>query len=274
MSTTQPAQITLSVGPRNAFSEGGLRFYQWMGENYPSVTTLRRMAGMPFGLHMWTLGKTVDRAIDEYDELGVMLRNAKTAADPEAAVKAVKAWLRAASTEERDAAANLGTRVHDAATSGKTLISPDVKPFVTQYQDWLVKSRFKVLYTERQCWNLKLGYAGTFDILGELPSGEIVVVDLKTGKNTYTEHAIQLMAYAFGEHVGEDDVIDQAATKALLAASGVAILHLRPDGWKWQRVRVTPELFTAFKGLLDFAKFAHAHPKIDDLLIAERSGHA
>lgn len=265
--------ITLTVGPRNAYtnSENGLRFYRWKGTDYPSVTTIRRMAGLTFGLHAWAVSKVVDRAVTSYADLGKMIGQGT----PEQ-IKATKTWLRAASTEERDAAANLGTRVHDAVAQGHpvTGVSADLAPFVLQFMHWLSVSRAKIVLTERQVWNLTLGYAGTFDMLVEFPDGAIWVIDLKTGKGTYTDHALQLIAYSMAEFVGEDDVLDQQATDLLKSAVGMALLHLRPDGWKFQAIKITPKLFRAFRGLLAFATFSSEHPTIDTLILAEKTGSA
>lgn len=265
--------MTITVGPRNAYtnSETGLRFYRWQGVDYPSVTTIRRMAGLTFGLHNWAIGKVVDRAINSYSDLGKMI--AQGTPDQ---IKATKSWLRAASTEERDAAASLGTRVHDAASQNRPVsgVPADIAPFLRQFQDWLAKSRASILLTERQVWNLTLGYAGTFDMLVRFPDGQVWVIDLKTGKGTYTDHALQCIAYSMAEFVGEDDVLDQQATDLLKEAVGMALLHLRPDGWKFQAIKVTPKLFKAFRGLLLFAKFSAEHPTIDTLILAEKSGSA
>jgi hypothetical protein len=54
----------------------------------------------------------------------------------------------------------------------------------------------------------------------------------------------------------------------------MALLHLRPDGWTFQRIDVTPALFNAFRGLLTFAIFMFAHQRIDGLVRASKSGAA
>lgn len=265
--------ITMTVGPRNAHTNAdtGLRYYRWNGVDYPSVTTIRRMAGLGFGLHNWAIGKVVDRAIDSYADLGKMIGQGT----PDQ-VKATKSWLRAASTEERDKAANLGTRVHDAVAEGHPItgIHAELVPYVRQFQHWLATSGAVIITTERQVWNLTLGYAGTFDMLVQFPDGSIWVIDLKTGKGTYTDHALQCIAYSMAEFVGEDDVRDEVATGYLLKASGMALLHLRPNGWKFQAIKVTPKLFKAFRGLLLFATFSAEHPTIDTLVLAQREGSA
>jgi hypothetical protein len=229
------------------------------------------MAGLSFGLHMWALGKVVDRAVDDVGSLNRMIIDN----DPVTA-KAAKAWLRSASTEERDRAADLGTRVHDAATSGRVPgeVSPDVRSFLIQYRDWLETTGVTILTVERQVYNPTLGYAGTFDLLARFPDGRVFVVDIKTGKGTYSDHALQCVGYAMAEFVGENDVRDEKVTRLLLEADGIAILHIRPDGWSWKVIDVTPDLFSAFRGLLTFATWSHKHKKIDSLLESIEEGHA
>ena len=264
--------LTVAVGPRNAYTnQQGLRMYRWQGQDYPSVTTIRRMAGLPYGLHEWAIGKVTTRAVDGYLELGQILEPGT----PEA-IKAARSWLRNASIEERDRAASIGIQVHDPATSSKPLteVGADVAPFLRQYLDWLAVSHAEVLAFERQVWNLTIGYAGTFDLLVRFPNGSTWCVDIKTGKGTYPEHALQCLGYAMAEFIGNDDVVDRAMTKELRATSGVAILHLSATGWSWAEVVVTPELWRGFLGLLAFAKFAHENPNMDTLTRGDRKGAA
>jgi hypothetical protein len=265
--------MTLTVGPRNAYtSQRGLRYYQWKGVDYPSVTTIRRMAGLPFNLSEWQISKVIERAIDGYQDLGKIIGKG----DNPDTIKAAKKWLRSASMEERDAAALLGTRVHDAATSQRDLtkVSADLAPYLRQFYDWLHRSKARIITVERQVWNLTVGYAGTFDMLIEFPDGRIFVVDLKTGKGTWAEHALQAIGYAMAEFVGEDDVRDEPVTQNLRDAAGIALLHLSKVGWAWQQITVTPKLWKAFLGLHTFALFAEEHPTIDTLLTNKISGAA
>jgi hypothetical protein len=273
--------ITVAPGPRNAHTDSatGLRFYRWHGRDLPSVTTIRRLAGLPFGLHQWAISQVVKRAVDQYDELGAMLtrpRRPRERVLEKNRAKEAGQWLRKAATEERDRSAELGTKVHDAATSGKGLmdVEAEVRPRLRQFYAWLEDSGATILATEKQVWNLRLGYAGTFDLLVRLPNGYVYVVDIKTGKGTYVEHALQLIAYAMAEFIGEDNVIDHELTELLHGAQGMALLHLSDSGWEWQDVRVTPVMFDAFKGLLAFASFAHDHASIEGLLAEQIEGVA
>jgi hypothetical protein len=272
--------VTVSAGPKNAQTdpETGLRYYEWKGRKLPSSTSLRRMAGLPFRLHQWAISKVVQRAVDENAILRTMLdrpkRPRERVRDKNVAKEAGK-WLRSAATEERDAAAELGTYVHDAAVHGLALSQADpiARPYLIQFYDWLHSSGVNVIATEKQVFNLTEGYAGTFDLLVEWPrSGDIGVIDIKTGSGTYADHALQVCSYAMGEFIGEDDVIDVALTDALHKANTMALLHLTETGWRYQRVVPTPRMFDAFKGLIAYATWMAENPDLLPLLDADVQG--
>jgi hypothetical protein len=229
-------------------------------------------------LHQWALSKVIERAVEEHDLLQTMMnrpvRKRERVRDKNVRKEAGR-WLRSAATEERDAAAELGTLVHDLAVRRVALANvadPDAYPFLVQFYDWLRVSGATIIATEQQVFNLTVGYAGTFDCLVEFPNGDIAVVDLKTGRGTYAEHALQLVSYSLAEFVGADDVIDVGLTQLLHSANTMALLHLRADGWKYQRVPADPGMFRAFRALAAFAVWMAKHPTIDGLVDYEEEG--
>ena len=111
-----------------------------------------------------------------------------------------------------------------------------------------------------------------FDLLVRLRDGSIHLVDLKTGKGTYPEYALQLFAYAMAEFVGEDDVVDEAATALLQAIKGMAVLHLTDTGWEYIALRPDPETWSAFRGLLAFAVWMATHRDMASVTLASRTG--
>jgi hypothetical protein len=263
--------IVVAPGPRNARTDPatGLRFYRWQGRDLPSVTSIRRMAGLPHGLHAWTIERVISHALDHLPEIADRLRSG----DP-AQLKLVRHELRTAATAQRDRAAELGTAVHDAAASGRSPLDvpAEVAPRLRQYLDWLAVSGAEVLAAERQVWNLTLGYAGTFDLLVRLRDGTIWLVDIKTGRSAYPEHALQLLAYSMAEFVGSDDSIDEPTTELLRGIKGMAVLHLADDGWEFLAVRSDPRTWSAFRGLLSFATWMAEHTHMASVTIASRSG--
>lgn len=261
--------LTVKVGPRNAYTDAksGLRYYRWRGRDLPSVTSIRRMAGLPHGLHQWALGKVIEYAIDHLGELHTKLADA----DP-GAVAVIKSEMRGAATAERDKAADLGTAVHDAAATGKALtdVHPDVAPRLRQYLDWLAISGAEILGAEFQTWNLTLGYAGTADLLCRFPDGSIWIIDLKTGKGVYGEHALQLIAYLMAEFIGEDDAVDDRLTGLLVQARGMAVLHLSDQHWEFRSLRADAATWAAFRGLLEFSTWSAGHATADDITLGTR----
>jgi hypothetical protein len=273
--------FVVGEGPKNARSdpETGLRFYTWQGVDYPSVTTIRRMAGMPHKLHNHAVSKVVERATQQFHELELMMtreRRPRERVLEKNREKEARTWLRAAATEERDLAAELGTAVHDAAASGldPDTVEPAVRPRLLNFRHWLKVSRCRILATEFQVWNLKEGYAGTVDLLCQFPDDSIWLVDLKTGKGIYPDHVIQIHHYVMAEFVGKDDIVDQHLTKLLRAVSGAAVLHLADDHWQFISLRLDRESWQAAQGLLKFAMWQAAHEDVATSTLGSRKGHA
>jgi hypothetical protein len=265
--------ITVQTGPKNARTdpESGIRYYRWQGQEFPSVTSIRNLAGMPIRLAQWRTNQVIERAMTDYQTLGTMLRDN----DP----KAVASWLRLAQDAKRDAAADLGKRVHDAVEKGLSPadVASDMSPFLLQYRDWLKVSGFVVDLQERQVWSPTTGYAGTFDSVGHFKTkSDRWLLDLKTGAGTYAEHALQTEAYARADFVGEDDTVDDAATRILkqVALPNRAVLHLRPDGWSFKSIPGTQRTWNAFRALLYFATWVDDNPTLDNLIGATKEGHA
>ncbi len=254
--------------------ENGLRFYNWQGEEYPSVTTLRRLLGQPHGLVQWQISKVVERAVTRTDELVAILNRPAKPRErvrDKNVVKEAGQWLRKASTDERDSAADRGTRAHEAIENGVRWqdADPDIRGYLAQYANFMSDTGAKVLTQERQVWNLTDGYAGTLDAIIQI-GHRLYMTDYKTSKGVHIDYALQLIGYSMGEFIGEDDVVDEEATDLLLACDGMAILHLEPDGWEFVEVKPTSTLFKAFKQSVGLAKFLWENDGQIDNLVARR----
>jgi len=285
--------VKANEGPRNAHLEGGERWYEWQGRRVMSVTTWLHAVGQAHRLVSWKERLITERAVDQLDTLNAMMtREAK----PRERVleknrrKEAKAWLRRSHIEERDWKAARGTAVHrnaehDTPTldikdytdseSGVVVKAEDIRPYSRQYRNWVDEGDFEIILKERQVFNLALGYAGSFDILGrEKATGEIVICDIKTGASIYADNLLQQMAYACAEFVGADDVIDEEATALLAQVSGVAILHLSSTGWEYLRLQADSEAWAAFRGLLAFSQWTKDHGNEDAFVVAKTAGAA
>lgn len=252
------------TNPANAKTDSdGLRYYEWEGEQYPSVTTLRRIIGVPFSLVNWMQANVMNAVISDPSlaEVRQVPSRGKTMRDEKPAE--IRKRIRAAADAEREQSADRGSRVHEAAEQRVPVskADPDVAPFLAQFYDWLDASNAKVLSQEGQVFNLTLGYAGSYDLIVQLPDGRIVVIDIKTGKNIYADHALQLMGYGLGEFVGWNDRRDMAATQLLQGAHALAVLHLTEEGWEFVELRVTPELRQAFESMCHLAHWMEKYDK-------------
>lgn len=261
-------------GPRNARTDPktGLRWYTWQGVEYPSVTTIRRLAGIPHRLAEWQVGQVAARAIERIADHYARL----SGGDPKE-LDAIRHELRQAAVDKREARAAFGTAVHEAIEGGRSLtqVGPDLAPRVGRFMDWRSVSGVEILAQELQIWNLGVGYAGSVDMLGRFPDGSIWVVDYKTGgddldEGVYPDQLLQLLPYLMGEFVGNDDVVDEDLTALLRQATGVALLHLVDKRWEFRSLEATPEAWAAFRGLLTFARWMADHQDIDSVTLGSR----
>ena len=256
----------MATGPRNAETNAdGMRYYTFQGEQYPSVTTLRRLVGVPFGLVNWMQANVMNAVIEDptlVEVRQVPTRGKGKMRDEKPAE--VRKRIRAAAEAERDHSAERGSAVHAAAEHNipVSVADPEVQPFLAQYYAAIEGLGLKVLSQEGQVFNTRLRYAGSYDIIVQLPDGRIIVVDIKTGKNVYADHALQLMGYGTHDNfVGFDDERDEAATQLLQSANGLAVLHLSETGWEFVELEVTPELRQAFESMVVLAHWVERYDK-------------
>lgn len=272
------ATKTRSSGPPDAkINPAGYRTYRWPGEDGErellSVTSIRKLCGEPFGLVAWQIGKVIDRAMTEEFREKI---NAYGNDDPLNAV-ALKKWLRAATTEERDKAANKGLDIHSALEMG---FSPDeaneqTRPYIRQVHNFLADSGYEIVCQEQQTWNLTVGYAGTLDVIfRHKGTGKVVVGDWKTSKSVYLDHVAQLHFYLGAEFIGKGGKVDAKNTALLQEATTGGILHLRPDGWSWHEFEMSEEVLGACFGSARFAQLLARYPKPDPLFSVNLEGRA
>jgi hypothetical protein len=135
------------------------------------------------------------------------------------------------------ARANLGTALHTfTEQADRARATRQVEPViptpwvydVAAYVEELNKHKIRIFpdYIERITVIPEVGAAGTFDRIVQLPSGELVILDLKTGEDLsygWSEIAIQLALYAHGrglwnrEEMKWDPMPKVSLTKALVA---------------------------------------------------------
>ena len=272
MSTLPARRKGLMSGPLNAAVDPNtdLRYYAFNDLRLLSATSIRRQLGMPFPLAAWQVNQVLAAA--------AMARG--TAASEALSDTEYKKSLRRSATQVRDKAANLGTAIHEAAEHNIRAASLDEnderKPFLQAYESWQSTMKPRILVQEGQVFHLTERYAGSLDLIAEV-DGRTYVIDLKTGRGTYPDHAVQLALYTGAEFIGgfdatlDKDVEYPVQTDALKSADAMAILHLRPTGWKWIEIPLTDELAAAAIDMVRLAHFYGRHPDIDSLLDASRT---
>ena len=227
--------------PRNSTEIGQRRHYEWEGRHYPSVTTILKAYPKEW-LGAWAAKVTAETAVGKRDELDERIRRDGT----EDAVR----WLKRSPWARRDAAADRGSAVHDAAEHGTDIadVPENARARYSAYLGWLALYRPRIRVREGQVFNTALGYAGSFDLIADL-YGKTYLIDIKTG-TTGADVRLQLAAYRHGEFVGRDDAVDEAATEALEEArwdGGAAVLKLTDEGFQFIETEAGSETFRVFE---------------------------
>lgn len=215
------------------------------GARVPGVTTLLG-TGLPKpALINWAANATAEAAIDRWDEL--------TELPPSARLKA----LQKARYEDRDAAANKGTRVHELAeqlVAGKEVAVPDdiaghCESYVAFLQDWDPEP----VLIEAVVMSHKHGYAGTLDAILDIDGIGRVLLDIKTSRSgIFGEVALQLAAYRYA-----DVYIDEAgAEQPMLPVDQAFALHVRGDGYDLRPIVTGPDQMREFQYVMQVGRFA------------------
>jgi hypothetical protein len=248
--------------PEGAWNDAdGLRWYSFDDKDYLSVTSMRKSLGMPYSLHRWVMKQTLEAVQKDPD---LLIRGEKET-DANVRTRIVKAGESA-----RDIAAERGTEVHGLIAAGTPIkdVPKELQPYVEQYARAVIALGIKPLLVERTVFNDQYNYAGSFDLLATLRSKDnrVYVIDLKTGKSTYPEHALQGYAYLKAEFVGKQpDKVDEKATALLKKATGVGILRIGPDAWDFHDVRIDKNLDLAFRAMATFAKWTVTYKDLASL---------
>lgn len=241
------------MSPRNASSVGNKRLYDdpLTGEKFWSVTTIIG-GGLPKpALLPWGIKSVAEVAVAKRKTLMAMTSECEGGdcapgqwcSSCDAAVR----WLKSSPYQQRDKAADMGTKIHEAAEAYK-LGKPappwpdDIAPTMKQYERWLLAFAPTFDQVEQTVYNRSQRYAGTLDAIVTLSDGKRLLIDYKTGKAVYPEVGLQLAAYRFAEYMRLPDNSEAKVPEV----DGAAVLHLLPDSWQFIEVRADEEVFAAF----------------------------
>ncbi len=166
--------------------------------------------------------------------------------------------LRNAPNRRRDTAAVRGTKIHGYAEKiirgEKVEVPQELVPPVEQVVRFLDQWKVRPLLVEHTVGNYKWMYAGTFDLIGELPDGRRVLFDYKTGASgIWPDAALQLAAYQWADaYIGDDGTEMPMREIGVTEAKAVWI---RSDGYDVIPLQTDFDVFRAFLYVLGVARF-------------------
>lgn len=255
------------------------------GSVVPGVTTVLKKLDKP-AVTQWAVDNTaafavanIDALLNRTEEQGYGFLRWYWKRDP---IAGDTTDIRNFSNGVLNDAAELGSLVHDwiAADHGACPY-PDVSAapdyfweMVNEWDKWKQEHDVVPIHTEVTLWSHQYGYAGTADAFWRV-DGVPMLVDVKTSRNTWDEHYMQLAALGACDSLLVEPTDGHWVEEPVPAFSAYALLHLRPGDTDSQgnpkdsfcELKVIdhaeiPEHFEAFLGLL---KVSHAQNNIKEI---------
>lgn len=232
MSKPELAQFAKQDGTGRAYKHPFRKRFDGSPQLSPSVTTVLGLVDKP-ALIQWAADRTLDWAIENASLLFVK--------DEEAA----RRWGRYRWSDVRDERAEVGTGIHETIESIHTgawnypPLDDEQRRIMEQWDKLNERYTITPLKSEFTVWasmdKIDYDWAGTADGLWNITdnktgeSWENVVIDLKTSKNTWPEHWLQLAALRNADAVMVKKDDGTWVEEELPAGDGTAIIHLRED---------------------------------------------
>lgn len=262
--------------------------YYWQGDGpYTSVTTAMSTYDKSDALVGWAKKETAAFAMRNLDVLvahrqhnypvpecppcATNLNRRKMVAQSEAA----RMWVSSIPDYMKDAASDLGTRVHAVAEAMANGVydgtALDLSPYAVQYRRFLDEWQPSFLAIEYMGLNRAAGYGGTGDIIGVLNrrghplDAAITAIDIKTWtkpepiKDTYyPETAMQLSACSRFEFIGKPN---DPREYPMPRVEAYAVLLLGPDDYRLIPYAITDDTFDAFLATLTLHRWKNGEAK-------------
>lgn len=253
--------------------------YSWNGERFAAVTGVLKVLGKD-ALVKWA-AQMVARHVYE---LCILKEAERITGSALMTLLKDSNKLAASPYELRDAKRDLGTAVHTIAelisfgdSVDPLILGADLRPYVLSFVNWWEANKPTVLASEMTVINRTHGYGGTLDMIVDL-GGERLVLDIKTSKDTYVDHALQLAAYRHCEFCPvplDKMVLTPEEIKAervkvtpngyefpmIEGITGGAILVLRPHEAKLMRWECGQDEFEAFLAAKRMYDWTRTFPK-------------
>lgn len=158
--------------------------------------------------------------------------------------------------QQRDAAGNRGTEVHDLAErylKGEKIEVPDeiaghVEACAQFIEDWDIKP----VLVEACVGSREHQYAGKLDLVADSANAPRSIFDWKTAKSgIYGETAFQLVGYGMAEFHGEHGDEAPMADLGIQESYGV---HIRADGYDVIPLKYGPDIYAEFVTLVQASR--------------------
>lgn len=158
----------------------------------------------------------------------------------------------------RNRAAARGTAVHKLAEPLIAGGDAEVPDELSGYADSLVmfmdEWQVRPVLVEAPVGSYMWHYAGTFDLIADLPDGRRVLFDYKTSDSgIYPETALQLAAYRYADVYVGDDGTEMPMTD--VGIDECKAVWVRPDGYDVIPLVCDEKVFKAFLHVLSVARF-------------------
>lgn len=233
----------------------------------PSITTILNLVDKP-ALIQWAADQTLTWAIENASLLFVK--------DEESA----RRWGKYRWQDVRDERAEVGTGIHETIEAIHTgawtfpILDDEQRRIMAQWE--LLNERYVI--TPKRSEFTVFGYmkyeskvyAGTGDGLWDITdteTGEVyedVVIDLKTSKNTWPEHWLQLSALFKGDVIMEKQADDTWVEIEPPPYSGTAIIHLREDKFKVTIEQDLDLIDAQFNQFMAYRQVWHSKKTVED----------
>lgn len=234
-------------------SAGGDRFYVWQRQKYWSVTTVIGNAIAKPHLQRWASKEAALAAFEHADLIAsvapVTLDETRRPVGDEA--REVYELMAGAHERNRDAAAEIGSRVHGVAEAyalgADFPINPesDLAPFLFTLWHWFNDFKPDIIAAEAPVVSETYGYAGTMDLAAQFAviDGRRLLLDYKSGKNISSDVALQLAGLRYADFM----VLPDGTTQPVPKVDGCAVVHIRPNGYRMYEVKADEDTFTTFR---------------------------
>lgn len=224
--------------------------YTLDGVKVPGVTTLIG-DGLPKpALLPWGIKSVAEYAADHLDRLVEMQPMGR---------EAIVSALKQSPYTDRDTAAKRGTEVHAIAEkliAGTEVDVPEeLAGHVNSCVRFLDEWQPTPVLVEGVVGSRRWQYAGSCDLIADLPDGRRVILDYKTSRSgIFPETVLQLAAYRYAEfYLGEDGSEQPMDALNIVAAMGVWI---RADGYEVYELPADERAFKDFAHVSWVARWA------------------